>query len=115
MDTLSPNELLPQWQQVQISPEVMLIQLRQQAIQQYQSLNTITTELGEDDHAKIKQAMSLRQLRQLWQFDDFPTEATIGQIFYNLINLQLDIQTLTAKVIALETENQRLLTQLNAE
>jgi len=113
MDTLSPDELLPQWQQAQTSPEVMLIQLRQQAIEQYQTI--INSELGQDDHSAIKQALPLSKLRQLWQCGDFPTEATIGQILYNLINLQLKIQVLETKIIAMEIENQRLLDHINSK
>lgn len=92
METLSPNELLQQWQVGQIFPAGM-----------------------QSNHSKIKQAMPLKELRQLWQYGDFPTEATIGQILYNLTNLQLDVQALTAQVIVLEAENQRLLAHLNAK
>ncbi len=58
----------------------------------------------------------------MWQYDSFSTEATIGNILYNLINMQIDLRTakfrvlefeaLEAKVTALQKENELLLTHL---
>ncbi len=124
MKTLPLDDLLQQWQSEQLTPETTIAHLIQNVIEHHQALDaanilrfTPKPEIDENDTTKIKQAIPLRTLRNLWQFESFSTEATIGHILYNLINMQIDlksleIKSLEAKVAALQKENDRLLAHI---
>ncbi len=115
MKTLPLDDLLQQWQSEQLTPETTIAHLIQNVIEHHQALDaanilrfTPKPEIDENDTTKIKQAIPLRTLRNMWQFDCFTTEATIGHMLYNLINMYIDIKSLEAKVTALQKENERL-------
>ncbi len=120
MKTLPLDDLLQQWQSEQLTPETTMIHLIQNVIGHHQALDaanilrfTPKPEIDENDTTKMKQAIPLRTLRNMWQFDNFTTEATIGNILYNLINMQIDIKSLEAKVMVLQKENDHLLTHID--
>ncbi len=120
MKTLPLDDLLQQWQSEQLTPETTIAHLIQNVIEHHQALDaanilsfTPKPEIDENDTTKIKQAIPLRTLRNMWQFECFTTEATIGHILYTLINMHIDIKSLEAKVTALQKENDRLLAHID--
>jgi len=122
MMTLPLDDLSQQWQNEQLTPETAIAHLIQNVIEHHQALDAANilrfmpkSEVDENDITKIEQAIPLRTLRNMWQFDSFTTEATIGHILYNMINMHIDIKSLETKVFDLQKENDRLLAHVGLE